>query len=691
MTKQKYLIHFFLILFLITACSNDEYISKEYISTNLSSEKIELSNEIFNKLKKDHYIKNFVGKDFNKTYIEALLESLDSNKFYFTNIEVESFKQKSFDYKEREFDIDLAYVLINLYFKRLIEFSEFQIKSVKKDAFDFTKNEYIDVYYEDNSWPETKIELNELWRLQTKNDLLIAKIASKLSENPNKDLAKRYKNRIRRIQQQREEDIFSIAMNTLSNIFDPHSSYLSPRSAEDFDMNMSLKLDGIGALLGVEDDYTKIISLVPGGPAEKSGKILPEDRITRIRQKDTQKSEYVDVIGWRIDEVVDLIRGEAGTEVEIEFISADSSENARKLITLKREEIKLEDRAAKAEIIETDDKNKIGIIDLPSFYIDFNAYQKRTEDYKSSSNDIKNILETFNENNVDAVILDLRNNGGGALMEANKIIGLFVASGPTVQVKNSFGQIRPYGSSKAAQVWSKPLIILVNRYSASASEIVAGAIQDYQRGIIIGQRTFGKGTVQALENLSKGQIKITESKYYRVNGNSTQNKGVIPDIILPATWDIETVGESSYPTAMKWDSVIPYRHKKFDLDLNTLKDLKKLYRNRLSNEPNLSYLQKVRKRYDENKDKKFLSLNMSEREIDKELRKSWLLDIENTRRSLLGLETYKTYKDLEDNDEEDSSVENKINIDNDYLLAESTNIVNDYLNLNKKIILGKVD
>ena len=312
--------------------------------------------------------------------------------------------------------------------------------------------------------------------MQTKNDLLIAKIASKLSENPNKDLAKRYKNRIRRIQQQREEDIFSIAMNTLSNIFDPHSSYLSPRSAEDFDMNMSLKLDGIGALLGVEDDYTKIISLVPGGPAEKSGKILPEDRITRIRQKDTQKTEYVDVIGWRIDEVVDLIRGEAGTEVEIEFISADSSENARKLITLKREEIKLEDRAAKAEIIETDDKNKIGIIDLPSFYIDFNAYQKRTEDYKSSSNDIKNILETFNENNVDAVILDLRNNGGGALMEANKIIGLFVASGPTVQVKNSFGQIRPYGSSKAAQVWSKPLIVLVNRYSASASEIVAGAV-----------------------------------------------------------------------------------------------------------------------------------------------------------------------------------------------------------------------
>ena len=691
MTKQKYLLHFFFTLFLITACGNDEYVPKEYISTNLSLEKAKLSNEIFNKLKKDHYIKNFVEEDFNKIYIDALLERLDSNKFYFTAIEVESFKKKSLDYQEKSFDIDSAYILINLYFKRLVEFSEFQIKSLGKDPFDFTKDEYIDVYYDDNLWSETNIELNELWRLQTKNDLLVAQIATKVTENPKKDLVKRYKNRIRRIQQQREEDIFSIAMNTLSNLFDPHSSYLSPRSAEDFDMNMSLKLDGIGALLGVEDDYTKIISLVPGGPAEKSGKVLPEDRITRIRQIDADNLEYVDVIGWRIDEVVDLIRGEAGTDVEIEFISADSSENVRKLVTLKREEIKLEDRAAKSEVYETDDGNKIGIIDLPSFYIDFNGYQNRTEGYKSSSNDIKDILLAFSNNNVDAVILDLRNNGGGALMEANKIIGHFVASGPTVQVKHSSGYIQPYGTSKDIQIWKKPLVVLVNRYSASASEIVAGAIQDYQRGLIIGQRTFGKGTVQVLEDLSKGQIKITESKYYRVNGTSTQNKGVLPDIILPSTWDIETVGESSYPTALEWDTVRPYRHKKFALDFDNLNNIKKLYLGRLSNEPNLSYLQKIRERYDKNKDKKFLSLSMNVRKSDKELRKSWLLDIENNRRFLLGLDIYETYKDLEDDDKEENSAENKINIDDDYLLAESTNIVNDYLNLNKKIILSKVD
>ena len=352
------------------------------------------------------------------------------------------------------------------------------------------------------------------------------------------------------------------------------------------DRNMSLKLEGIGALLGADDDYTKIVSLVPGGPAEKSGEILPEDKITRIRQINTENNEYIDVVGWRIDEVVELIRGESGTQVEIEFISSDSADNSRKLVTLTREEIKLEDRAAKSKIIETEDGNKIGIIDLPSFYIDFNAYQNRDSNYRSSSNDVEDILINFNKEDVDAVILDLRNNGGGALIEANKIVGLFVSSGPTVQVKHKAGYIQPYGSSKTKQTWQKPMGVLVNRYSASASEIVAGAIQDYKRGIVLGQRTFGKGTVQSLESISKGQVKITESKYYRVDGSSTQNKGVLPDIELLSTWDIESVGESSYPTALEWDTVRPYRHKKFNFDSNQIIEIKNLYSQRLNSSPN---------------------------------------------------------------------------------------------------------
>jgi carboxyl-terminal processing protease len=690
-TKKNYYISFLLLIsILASSCGNNKYVSKEYISTNLSNEKIELSEELFSKLKKDHYIKKFVEEDFNEKYIRALIEKLDENKFFFTQGEVDLFIEKSKNYSGSDFDIDEAYEIINLYFKRLVNFSEYQIRAIEKNSFNFNKEEFMDIYYEDNKWVETSEHLNELWRLQTKNELLVAMIADELSDQPKKDLIKRYTNKIRRIQQQREEDIFSIAMNTLTNQFDPHSSYLSPRSAEDFDMNMSLKLEGIGALLGVKDDYTEIVSLVAGGPAEKSGKILPKDRITKIKQKDLPGSDYVDVIGWRIDEVVDLIRGEAGTEVEIEFISSESGEDIRKLVTLQREEIKLEDRAAKSKVHQIVNGPKIGIIDLPSFYIDFNGYQNKSNDYKSSSGDIKNILNGFNDQNVDAVILDLRNNGGGALMEANKIIGLFVASGPTVQVKHSAGYIQPYGDSRAVQVWKKPLVVMVNRYSASASEIVAGAIQDYQRGLVVGQRTFGKGTVQSLEKLSKGQIKITESKYYRVSGTSTQNKGVVPDIELPVTWDIETVGESSYPTSLKWDTVRPYRHKKFILDSNKLENIKNLYAQRLANEPNLAYLEKVRQRYDLNKNKKELSLNIDIRESEKTLRKEWLLELENERRSLLGLTAFETYADLlEESKDESPEDEDSINIEEDFLLIEVTNIVKDFLNL--KIILSKVD
>jgi carboxyl-terminal processing protease len=624
----------------------------------------------------------------NEDYFLAIIERVDESKNLFIADEIQEYIKKSKNFTEYTFDIELAYELINLYFERLVEFSNFQIGLIEENKFDFTKDEYLDIFYEDNEWQSNFKDLKRLWRLDTKNDLLVAKMSESSSSEPNSDLVKRYKNRIRRINQQKEEDIFSLAINILTNQFDPHSSYLSPRSAEDFDVNMSLKLSGIGALLGVEDDYTKIINLVPGGPAEKSGKINPEDRITKIRQ--VGSSEYEDVVGWRIDEVVDLIRGEAGTEVEIEFISFDSDNDSSKLVILKREEIKLEDRAAKSEIIDINN-NKIGIIDLPSFYIDFEEYQKRKKDYRSSSNDVKNILKEFNESNVDAVILDLRNNGGGALIEANKIIGLFVSSGPTVQVKQSRGYIQPYGSSRTDQVWEKPLLVLVNRYSASASEIVAGAIQDYKRGIVVGQRTFGKGTVQSLENLSQGQIKITESKYYRINGMSTQNKGVVPDIELPVTWDIDTVGESSYPTAMAWDVIRPYRHKKFKLDDELIEQVISQFEFRLSDEPNLNYLKKVRNRYDLNKNKKLLSLNINNRKTQKELRKDWLLEIENERRSGLGLNVFLTYSEMEEfNDNEDDFNNNMINLKNDYQLIESTNIINDFLDIENKNIFSLV-
>ena len=671
-------IYILIIIFSIEVCSDN------YNKIDLSENKKNLSNEIFNKLEKEHYLKKIDKNNFNKKYFDAIIERLDENKNLFIADEVQKFIKESEVFTENDFDIELAYELINLYFQRLVDFSSFQIKLIEENNFDFSKEDYLDIFYEDNQWQSNFDDLKNLWRLETKNDYLVIKLSESSSVEPQNDLIKRYKNRIRRISQQKEEDIFSLAINILTNQFDPHSSYLSPRSAEDFDLNMSLKLSGIGALLGVEDDYTKIINLVPGGPAEKSGKINPEDKITRIRQ--IGSPNYTDVVGWRIDEVVDLIRGEAGTEVEIEFISFESNSDSTKLVTLKREEIKLEDRAAKSEIVNVNN-SRIGIIDLPSFYIDFNEYQKKSKEYRSSSKDVQNILKNFNDSNVDAVILDLRNNGGGALIEANKIIGLFVSSGPTVQVKQSRGFIQPYGSSRAIQIWDKPLLVLVNRYSASASEIVAGAIQDYKRGIVVGQRTFGKGTVQSLEDLSEGQIKITESKYYRVNGMSTQNKGVTPDIELPVTWDIDTVGESSYPTAMSWDVIRPYRHKKFKMDSKIIEEVVAKYELRLDEEPNLNYLKKVRNRYDLNKNKKLLSLNFEERKIQKELRKSWLLEIENNRRVAIGLETFESFKEMEDYNDSENDFSNSIDLESDYQLIESTNIIKDFLEFETSIIL----
>ncbi len=679
---MRYLFFFFVCLLTIEGSAH------EYESIKISENKKNLSKEIYSTLKRDHFQARVDTTNFNERYILAIIEKLDENKNYFTLAEINHYIERSKFQSNDDFNIELGYDLINLYFKKLIQFSKYQIELIKDEDFDFGKDEYLDIFYEDNQWALSSNDLKEQWRLETKNDLLIARTSDSSSSEPNNDLIKRYENRIRRIYQQKEEDIFSLAINVLTNQFDPHSSYLSPRSAEDFDLNMSLKLNGIGALLGVEDDYTKIISLVPGGPAEKSGKINPEDKISKIRQQDAE--EFIDVVGWRIDEVVDLIRGEAGSEVEIEFISFNSETDARKLITLKREEIKLEDRAAKSEIVNINN-NKIGIIDLPSFYIDFNGYQKGDKDFKSSSKDVKNILQDFNSNEVNAVILDLRNNGGGALIEANRIIGLFVSSGPTVQVKQKRGYMQYYGDNNAVQEWSKPLIVLVNRYSASASEIVAGAIQDYRRGLIVGHRTFGKGTVQSLENLSEGQIKITESKYYRINGMSTQNKGVVPDIELPSTWDINTVGESSYPTALSWDAIRPYRHKKFKIDNELINDVVDRFEYRLSDEPNLNYLKKIRNRYDLNKNKKLLSLKIEDRELQKELRKDWLLKIENERRIAIGLNAFITYDELEEYNENEKNINNSINLKSDYQLLETTNIMNDFLNLNKKTILSSIE
>ena len=653
-----------------------------------------LADEVFNKLSKEHYIQEIEG-DFNYNYIDYLINELDDDKRYFTKLEVNYFlnTSKSFSSSEHAFDLESAYKIINLYFNRLIELSEFQLELIHKNDFDFNGSDTLDIYSEDNEWKPSKISLKNLWKQITKNDILTSKLADGSDAEAIENIKKRYTNRIRRINQRKNQDIFSIAMNSLTSQFDPHSTYFSPRSAEDFELNMSLKLEGIGALLTTEDDYAKIVSLVPGGPAEKSGQIDPEDKITRIKQEDSD--EFEDVIGWRVDEVVDLIRGKSGTSLDIEFIPFDSEDNSnRKIVNLIREEIKLEDRAAKSRVHSLrviDEEYKIGIIDLPTFYIDFNAYKNRDPNYKSSSNDVKNILKEFNNSGVDGVIIDLRGNSGGALIEANKLTGLFVSSGATVQVKENSGRIGSWGDYYARQEWKKPILVLVDRYSASASEIFAGAIQDYKRGLVVGHRTFGKGTVQAIESLTSGQIKITESKFYRVTGESTQNRGVIPDIQLPSSWDIESTGESSLHLSLPWDTIPAVRYRTFKIDSDIVDAVKKSHLNRLDQSPNLEYIQNLRTRYDLAKNKKELSLNINNRKLEKEERKDWILSNENNRREDLGLEVFADYSAMEEFDKQKKEEDIDIDLENDYLLEEATNIIADYIYLNQNLIISKLN
>ena len=677
-----------IILSICISCS-----SEPEINIKASIAKYNLATEIYAKIRKEHFFQDQTIENINHELVEVLINQLDSQKIYFTQSEVEKLKEQSHS-PSSKIQIYTSYQLINLYFNRLIQATNYQIKVIKKQNFNFYLNEEILIDNEMKEWQENTLNLQRQWYKLAKNDVLTSMLAEKDKDKAIETILKRYKNRLRRISQRNEDDIFSIVMNSLAGLFDPHSSYFSPKSAEDFAMTMSLKLEGIGALMTTEDDYPVIVRVIPGGPAEKSGKISPDDKIVKISQLNTLDASPIDVVGWRIDEVVQLIRGEAGSKVELEIIPAKTEDfSERKWVTLTREEVKLEEQAAKSLVIDVpynEGNLKIGIIDLPTFYIDFNAWQSRDPNFRSSSKDVQDILDDFNANGVDGIIVDLRGNSGGSLFEANKLTGLFVSSGPTLQVKERNGQIRPWGDDRAKQIWDKPMAVVVNRYSASASEIFAGAIQDYQRGIILGHRTFGKGTVQQLDSLTSGQLKVTESKFYRVTGSGMQNKGVEPDIVLPSSSDLEEIGESSLDNALPWDRIKPTSFKKFTLNTSTISKLYASHKKRVAVSPDLQYILDIRKRYDANKKKTGLSINFDTRKAEKIERQIWVLETENKRRSAKGLAIYDSFDDLEEfNKSKEEDVDKNIDVKNDYLLNESTLILSEYILLKQNLLLAE--
>ena len=646
--------------------------------------------ELIEQLEDRHYAKLEYNDDFSSQHLDAYVESLDGSKMFFLASDLEEFEQfrSVMDEQLPKGNLDAGFFIFNRFQQRLEARLEKELENLPQTvaAMDFSVDETYQIDVEERSWAASSAELDDRWRKQLKNQVLSLKLAEKPEDDLVSTLEKRYQNQLKRVKQYNSQDVFQIYANALTGLYDPHTNYLSPRRSENFNINMSLSLEGIGAVLQLEDEYTKVTRLVPKGPADKQGELHPSDRIVGVGQG--TDGEIEDVIGWRLDEVVELIRGPKDSTVRLEVIPAKSkATDQRKVITIVRNEVKLEEQSAQKSILEIPDGDeviKIGVIDIPAFYIDFDAMRRGDKEYKSTTRDVRKLLEELQEEGVDGLVVDLRNNGGGSLQEANELTGLFIEYGPTVQIRHSSRRVWRDGKRLKSEYYEGPLVVMVNRLSASASEIFAGAIQDYQRGIIVGDRSFGKGTVQTLIPLTEGQLKITESKFYRISGDSTQHRGVVPDLAFPTVYDPEEIGESALDHALNWDQINPVRHHRYN-DLSTvLPALTTQFQERSGKNPDFIYLEDQIALAAKTREITELPLNEQARKALRESQEAKALSIENKRRKAKGEELLTS---LDEEDEEtDEETESDLDAEaeeqdpkDDVLLMEAGNVLADAL------------
>ena len=646
--------------------------------------------ELIEQLEDRHYAKLEYNDDFSSQHLDAYVESLDGSKMFFLASDLEEFEQfrSVMDEQLPKGNLDAGFFIFNRFQQRLEARLEKELENLPQTiaAMDFSVDETYQIDVEERSWAASSAELDDRWRKQLKNQVLSLKLAEKPEDDLVSTLEKRYQNQLKRVKQYNSQDVFQIYANALTGLYDPHTNYLSPRRSENFNINMSLSLEGIGAVLQLEDEYTKVTRLVPKGPADKQGELHPSDRIVGVGQG--TDGEIEDVIGWRLDEVVELIRGPKDSTVRLEVIPAKSkATDQRKVITIVRNEVKLEEQSAQKSILEIPDGDeviKIGVIDIPAFYIDFDAMRRGDKEYKSTTRDVRKLLEELQEEGVDGLVVDLRNNGGGSLQEANELTGLFIEYGPTVQIRHSSRRVWRDGKRLKSEYYEGPLVVMVNRLSASASEIFAGAIQDYQRGIIVGDRSFGKGTVQTLIPLTEGQLKITESKFYRISGDSTQHRGVVPDLAFPTVYDPEEIGESALDHALNWDQINPVRHHRYN-DLSTvLPALTTQFQERSGKNPDFIYLEDQIALAAKTREITELPLNEQARKALRESQEAKALSIENKRRKAKGEELLTS---LDEEDEEtDGETESDLDAEaeeqdpkDDVLLMEAGNVLADAL------------
>lgn len=647
--------------------------------------------DLLNKLGSRHYSDTRIDDQLSRKFLDHYLDTLDPSRMYFYQMDVDGFRTDALKYDDyfKQGNLAPTFKIYSVFKQRVISRLELAIELLRDPAvkFDFSVQDEFVLDRENLPWPSTQAEVEESWYKRTKLSVLNEKLTGKTLEEAKQKVEKRYVNQLNRIRQQESNDVFEIVANALTTLYDPHTNYFSPRTSENFNISMALKLEGIGAELKTEDEYTTVVRLVAGGPAAKQGQLKPEDKIVAVGQGD--EGEMVDVVGHRLTDVVDLIRGKKNTVVKLEVLGKDTLGNpVTKVIRIIREEVKLEDRAAQKAVFEVsagEELYKIGVINLPAFYIDFDAYNRRDPNYTSSTRDVDRLLDELEKENVDGIILDLRNNGGGSLTEATNLTDLFIDQGPVVQIRSPGGRINRYNHSHSKAKYRGPLIVLVNRLSASASEIFAGAIQDYQRGLIVGSQSFGKGTVQSVTPLHSGKLKITESKFYRVSGDSTQHRGIIPDITFPNQYDVDEIGESAYDNALPWDKIHAVPHAEyFPLDA-FVPTLTALHKTRAAKDPDFQYLIEEVKMVQANKDRKTVSLNEAARVKEKEELEVKAMQLDNQRRVAKGLKPYKTveeYNAVQEKEEEEAAQEpDKIDVASDPLLNESGNILADFIRM----------
>lgn len=645
-------------------------------------------------LKRHHYSKDVGNQDRSSKMYEGYLKMLDPARMYFTQEDLGEFKpwKKNFANKLREGDLEPGYFMYKRQLTRLDQYLTFALAKLAKgvDSIDFTLDESLETDREKAPWAKNEAELQELWRKRLKDEVLRLKLASKEPKAIEELLTKRYKNQQKRLQQTRSEDVFQTYVNSFSQTYDPHTNYLSPDNAENFDINMSLSLEGIGAVLQGDNEHVKIVRLVPSGPADKSKQLAPADKIIGVAQGN---KEMVDVIGWRLDEVVKLIRGKKGSTVRLEVIPASNAPNdlSSKTVTIVRESVKLEEQAAQKSILNLEHEGKpfkLGIIEIPAFYIDFKAYRAGDPNYKSTTRDVRKLLAELQQEQVDGLVIDLRNNGGGSLQEATELSSLFIPQGPSVLVRNNDGRVDVLEDDNKGVFYQGPMAVLVNRLSASASEIFAGAIQDYHRGLIIGGQTFGKGTVQTIQPLNHGELKFTIAKFYRVSGQSTQHQGVLPDISYPAEYNTKEIGESALPEAMPWDSIKPAINLGPDPFKPYLKTLEKRHAQRTKHNPDFVFSHERLALSKALMKDTVVSLNEEKRRAEQDKIDQQQLAMENKRRLAKG-EKAMQLKELKKEDEDlaaelEKEKENKQKPEKDAFLVETGHILLDWLSLHQQ-------